>query len=97
MQVTNSRIRRYLPVTPRTPRMIESIRSQLFNNLRQKLFVNISSRKIRLQPILRILILKVVCKSILLLDLIVFVIPDINYYRRVMTQSGDVVDCFSSD
>ena len=65
--------------------------------IRAYLFVYIPGWKIGLEPIIRILISIIVGQTVLLLDLIVFVIARINHYRWMVTQSLDLCYAFSLD
>ena len=77
--------------------MMKDPRSQISNHRWQKLLIDITSRKICLEPVLRILILIVILESVLFLNLVVFVVSNIDHDRGMVTQSAHVVDCFLLD
>lgn len=97
MHVTNGRVGRGLPITPRATRVIESTRRVFLNHLWEELLIDVTGREIGLEPVFWVLVLIVVSETRLLLNLVIFIVANPDDNGWVMTQPTNVVDRFLSD
>jgi hypothetical protein len=87
MQIPDRSIKRLLPIPPGTTWMINRARRRfLLHDPRQQMLVDIPGRKVRLEPVLWILVaLKVVVQIMVLGDLVVLVVAGPDDQCRVVT------------
>ena len=97
MHVTNRRIGGDFAISPRRARMIWDCRSFGSCDIGKDSFIDIACRKVRLQPVLLVLIGVVVSQTHGFLDLIVLVIASKDDKRRMMADTANIGHRLSFD
>lgn len=94
VHVANGRVRADLAVSPRTAGVVGRGGRLLVYNAGEQFLVDVASRKIGLEPGLRVLVGEIVIQAVLLLDLVVFVVAGPEDDGRMMAHASYVRDRF---